>query len=139
MIELQIEDSRGNIIRHQLGEGRHTLGKSLDSDVVLMDSFASRYHADIVVSGKGIFIIDADSKNGIRMNDKRIKKTLKVETGQVFTIGKLSLSIKEPKFKLFIKPGRKPEKQQQDELKNGPDTDIQLENIDDVVSKILMT
>jgi len=139
MIELQIEDSRGNIIRHQLGEGRHTLGKSLDSDIVLMDSFASRYHADIVVSGKGIFIIDADSKNGIRLNDKRIQKTLKLNTGQTFTIGALKLSIKEPKFKLFIKPGRKPEKQKKNELEAGPVTDIQLENIDDIVSKILMS
>ena len=139
MIELQIEDSRGNVIRHQLGEGRHTLGKSLDSDIVLMDSFASRYHADIVVSGKGIFIIDADSKNGIRVGKKRINKTLKLEKGQIFTIGSLKLSINEPRFKLFIKPGRKPEKQKKAEQEEGPVTDIQIENIDDVVSKILMT
>lgn len=107
MIELVVEDIRGNMIIHQLGEGRHTLGKSPDSDIVLMDSYASRYHADIIVAKQGVFVVDADSKNGLRVNDNVVRKTLSLKSGESFSIGHLTLTIRTPKFHLNIKSGRK--------------------------------
>ena len=133
MIELLIEDARGNVISHQLGEGRHTLGKSPESDIVLMDGYASRYHADIVVARQGTFIVDANSKNGIRYKNKTIKKTFKVEDGESFCIGNLTLSISQPKFKLFIRDGRKYNKQSESvDL-----SEVNIANIDETVLKLL--
>ena len=106
MIELHITDERGNTISHQLDLGRHSLGKSSDCDIILMDSFASRHHAELLVSNKGIFIIDAGSKNGIFVNGKRVKQYLKLKEGQPVKIGNLALSIAKPKFKLFVRAGR---------------------------------
>lgn len=108
MIELLIEDSRGNIVTHQLGEGRHTLGKSPDSDLVLMDPYVSRYHADLLVTRTGMFIIDMDSTNGIWSQGKRIKKILKINHGEVFTLGRMKLQTRIPRFKLYVREGRKP-------------------------------
>ena len=135
MIELLIEDGKGNVISHQLGEGRHILGKSLDSDIVLMDNFASRHHADIVVSDIGTFIIDAGSKNGIRINGKRINKLLKFENDTRCTIGNLTLWIREPKFKLFVKDGRIPGKEKSNNSDKPPILDS--DSIDEKVAKLL--
>lgn len=133
MIELLIEDNRGNVIRHQLGEGRHTLGKSPKSDIVLMDGYASRYHADIIVARQGIFIIDANSKNGIRYKDKTTRKTFRIENGESFSIGNLTLSISQPAFKMFIKDGRKSGAHSETvDL-----SEITTGNIDEAVSKLL--
>jgi len=133
MIELLIEDNRGNVISHQLGEGRHTLGKSPESDIVLMDSYASRYHADIVVAKKAVFIVDAKSKNGMRYKKSITRKTLKLENGDSFYIGKLTLTIRKPKFQLYIKDGRK-----FDDNRVCVDlSDINSTNIEETVSRLL--
>ena len=107
MIELLIEDPRGNMITHQLGEGRHTLGKSPNSDVILMDPYVSRYHADFLVTPTGMFIIDMNSKNGIWSEGKRVKKILKINHGVIFTLGKLQLQTRIPRYKLYVREGRK--------------------------------
>lgn len=107
MIDLLIEDERGNIIKHQLGDGKHILGKSASSDVMLMDTFASRNHAELIVSNDTVFVIDTNSKNGVVFMNRRIKKNLKLKPGQSFNIGNLKLSLKKPLFKLFVKAGRK--------------------------------
>ncbi|HEC28283.1 MAG TPA: FHA domain-containing protein [Gammaproteobacteria bacterium] len=106
MIELLVEDKHGNVISHQLGEGRHTMGKSSSSDIILMDQYASRYHADIFVGKSSVFIIDAGSKNGVALNGKKITKTLKLECGDSFNIGDLKLTIGEARYKLFLKNGK---------------------------------
>lgn len=108
MIELLIEDERGNKITHQLGEGRHTLGKSPRSDIVLMDPHASRYHADFLIAKTGMYIIDMNSTNGTWVNGKRINKVLKIEHGDTFTLGKLKLITRIPKYNLYVRQGRKP-------------------------------
>ncbi len=108
MIELLIEDERGNKITHQLGEGRHTLGKSPSSDVVLMDPHSSRYHADLLITRTGMFIIDMNSTNGIWSDGKKINKILKIEHGQTFSLGNLQLSTRVPRYNLYVRQGRKP-------------------------------
>lgn len=133
MIELLIEDNRGNVISHQLGEGRHTLGKSPESDIILMDSYASRYHADIVVAKQAVFIVDADSKNGIRYKKNINRKTLKLKNGDSFYIGSLTLTIRQPKFQLYIKNGRKFD----DDRVCVDLSEISSSNIEEAVSRLL--
>lgn len=138
MIELLIEDERGNMITHQLGEGRHTLGKSVDADIVLMDGFVSRYHADIFVTKSGVYIIDMESTNGILFEGQKVNKTMKIEDGQSFHIGKLKLTTKLPQYRLFVREGRKPILA---DMHHGAVTapDASAETINDKVSRILMT
>jgi len=143
MIELLIEDERGNMITHQLGEGRHTLGKSADADIVLMDTFVSRYHADLFVTKSGVYIIDMESTNGIFFENKKINKTMKIEDGQSFNIGKLKLTTRLPQYRLFVREGRKPILEYKDsgsvpDVPAKSNTETKDENINDKVSRILM-
>ena len=133
MIELLIEDSRGNVISHQLGEGRHTLGKSPESDIVLMESYASRYHADIIVAKQGVFVVDANSKNGIRYKGEIIRKSLSLKDGETFDIGHSKLTIRNPKFQLHIKEGRR----FNDERECVDLSEINSNNIEETVSRLL--
>jgi pSer/pThr/pTyr-binding forkhead associated (FHA) protein len=135
MIELLIEDQRGNVITHQLGEGRHTMGQSPDSDIVIMDEYTSRYHADIFVNKTGVFIIDMESTNGIWLDGKRVDKTLKMEADRPVTIGKMKLTIRVPKHTFFVKEGRKPELGQDDADEEAPVAD----NVDKQIQRILMS
>jgi pSer/pThr/pTyr-binding forkhead associated (FHA) protein len=135
MIELLIEDQRGNVITHQLGEGRHTLGQSPDSDIVIMDEYTSRYHADIFVNKTGVFIIDMNSTNGIWQDGKRVDKTLKMQANQPVTVGKMKLTIRVPKHTFFVKEGRKPDLGQDDPAEETAVTD----DVDKKVQRILMS
>jgi pSer/pThr/pTyr-binding forkhead associated (FHA) protein len=137
MIELLIEDQRGNVITHQLGEGRHTVGQSPDSDIVIMDEYTSRYHADIFVNKTGVFIIDMNSTNGIWSEGKRINNILKLEAGQSVTVGKMKLTTRVPKHTIFVREGRKPDLgQDQDDAAEEPDDP---ENVDQKIQRILMS
>ena len=109
MIELLISDKRGNVITHQLGEGRFTLGQSPDCDIVIMDEYTSRYHADIFVNKTGVFIIDMNSTNGIWSAGKRVDDIMQLEPGQPVTVGKMKLTTRIPQHTIFVKQGRKPD------------------------------
>jgi len=105
LIELLVKDVRGNVIRHQLGEGKHHLGKSIDSDIVTMDPHASRHHADLIVTPNGIFLIDANSTNGTRLNKKKIHLA-QLQVGDCFQIAKLELTIAKASHYFALKKGR---------------------------------
>ena len=105
MIDLAIKDLRGNIIIHKLGAGKHTLGKSLTSDVVLMDKYTSRHHADIIVTDKKIVLIDFNSTNGIWINKSRAGKKTMLESGSTFIIGSLVLSVNDSIFNYAVRQG----------------------------------
>jgi len=106
MIDLNIKDQRGNVIKHQLGEGKHVLGKSPRSDIIVMDPFCSRHHADLIVTSDGIILVDANSTNGIWINNGRAPEKVKLEYGTVFQIGKLALSVEKSTFSYAVKTGR---------------------------------
>lgn len=117
MIELLVKDSRGNIIRHQLGEGKHRLGKSIHSDIVLMDNYASRYHADLIVTKQGVYLIDANSKNGLWVNGRRIKNKVLLQAGDSFQVSNLSLTLAKATHYFALKKGRQ---YSQDEIDLNP-------------------
>ena len=105
MIELSIKDRRGNIIKHQLGEGKHTLGKSIVTDVILMDHYVSRHHADIIVTKDAVFLVDSGSKNGAWVNGRRIEKCCRLRETDLVRLGGLELCIKSSSFHFAIKSG----------------------------------
>jgi uncharacterized protein YacL (UPF0231 family) len=64
------------------------IGKAMDNDVVIDDSYTSRYHAVLYTDDKGDFIIeDTASTNGTFINDIQIVKK-KVQPEDKVTFGK---------------------------------------------------
>jgi len=118
MIDLEIKDSRGNVIIHKLGEGKHTLGKSPSSDIILMDSYASRHHADIIVAGDNIVLIDFNSTNGIWVDNSRVLEKVALKSGSVFRIGRLELMVSESIYNYAIKKGGAYSTEEVDILRN---------------------
>lgn len=105
MIELLVKDVRGNIIRHQLGEGKFQLGKSIHSDIVTMDPHASRHHADLIVTVDGVYLIDANSTNGTWMNKQKLEKVM-LQIGDCFQIAKLELTVAKASHYFALKKGK---------------------------------
>lgn len=105
MIDLEIKDNKGNMIIHKLGEGKHVLGKSIVSDIVLMDFYASRHHADLIVTDNKIVMIDFNSTNGVWVNDVRASAKTVLEYGIPFRMGRLKLSIKKSIYNYSVKAG----------------------------------
>ena len=64
-----------------------TLGRHSDSDIVLHEKAASRYHAEIHRRDDGIFFVDKESTNGTHINSQRISEH-KLNNGDQIRIGK---------------------------------------------------
>ena len=64
-----------------------TLGRHSGSDIVLQETAASRYHAEIHRKDDGIFFIDKESTNGTHINGRRISEH-KLTNGDQIRIGK---------------------------------------------------
>jgi ribosomal protein L37AE/L43A len=64
------------------------IGKASDNDIVIDDSYLSRYHAVLTIDDKSNFILeDSNSTNGTFVNDIQIIKK-KVVSGDKVTFGK---------------------------------------------------
>jgi VWFA-related protein len=64
--------SSGNQVA--LRKGKTLIGALEDNDLVLTGSKVSRYHAEIVVRGRSVEIVDLDSTNGIQINGQSVKR-----------------------------------------------------------------
>lgn len=65
-----------------------TIGRSLDNDVVLNDSFVGRHHCQIAHADDGTFtLIDFNSKNGTYVNGKRIFGSIRLDPFDTVKIG----------------------------------------------------
>lgn len=50
------------------------IGRALDNDIVLEDRSASRYHALIRIEASSVILEDLRSRNGVRVNGKKVNK-----------------------------------------------------------------
>lgn len=57
-----------------LRKGKTLIGALEDNDLVLAGSKVSRYHAEIVVRGRRVEIVDLDSTNGIQINGQPVTR-----------------------------------------------------------------
>ena len=62
-------------------------GRETDNDIVLLESQTSRYHAKIEMEGNTWFVRDLDSRNGVRLNGKRITKSSLLTINDELQIG----------------------------------------------------
>jgi pSer/pThr/pTyr-binding forkhead associated (FHA) protein len=58
-----------------------TIGRSRSNDISLEDSRVSRHHARIVRDARGFIIEDLNSRNGTRVDDRRVRAGCTVAGG----------------------------------------------------------
>src|SRR6478672_12695423 len=67
------------------------IGRTPDADLELTDETASRQHARIMTAGGQVRLVDLDSHNGTFVNGERIEGTRVLFSGDVVTLGELTL------------------------------------------------
>ena len=78
----------------------YTVGRALESDIILLDWSVSGVHAQISVSEKdGVSICDLSSKNGTKLNNQSMTSGLNISlnSSDLITFGRVSLQ--------FFRPG----------------------------------
>ncbi len=82
-----------------------------------MDKHASRYHADLIVTKDGVYLIDANSTNGLWINRQRIKNKVLLQAGESFQVASLNLTLAKATHYFALKKGRQ---YSQDEIDLNP-------------------
>lgn len=93
MLELEIIDANGNRSQHNLGAGIYRLGKAKQCEIPLMDDYASRFHAEIVVNNNGSQLLDTNSTNGLWRGAERIEKIDDLVAGESIRLGKSKINV----------------------------------------------
>lgn len=72
------------------------VGRGESCDFVLCDEDVSREHASIARSGAGVTLRDLDSKNGVRVQGRRVEGSCWLHDGDIVRIGQTSLRLMDP-------------------------------------------
>lgn len=67
--------------------GAVRVGRSSHCEIVLADDVASREHCRIEREGDRIFLVDLESRNGVKVNGRRVEGRRELHHGDVVTIG----------------------------------------------------
>jgi pSer/pThr/pTyr-binding forkhead associated (FHA) protein len=67
--------------------GVTVLGRSPESDIVILDPYVSARHAEIVLSGSGFFVRDLGSANGTYVNGRRLGRKRLLRRGDRLEVG----------------------------------------------------
>ncbi|MFN3186462.1 MAG: FHA domain-containing protein [Nannocystaceae bacterium] len=71
-------------------------GRGRGATVALDDPDVSRQHARIVVEPEGLTIFDLGSKNGLRVDGRRIHDAVTLGHGDELTVGEITLRLQHP-------------------------------------------
>ena len=74
-----------------LSNGRFILGRAGDAGLTLDDPLISRHHAAIDVSAGVATLVDLDSRNGVRVNGKKVTRERVLSPGDRIAIGSFEL------------------------------------------------
>ena len=69
------------------------IGREGDCQIVLTDRLVSRHHGRLTMNDDGLTIEDLDSRNGVFVNQRRIRKAALLTHGDVIGIGLQSLEV----------------------------------------------
>lgn len=75
---------------------RYTVGRLEDNTMHIPDASVSSHHAEIVVNGDDIFIVDVGSTNGTFINNEKVHDGL-LKPGQTLRFGSVELKIDDGK------------------------------------------
>src|SRR5262249_22596804 len=77
-------------------EGVVSVGRGEEAQLRLGDDSVSRLHARIFISQLEVRVADLDSKNGVQVNGERIRETQTLVSGDVVSIGDVTLVLRRP-------------------------------------------
>ena len=107
---LQTEKSNGPCLVMLYGEGqelifpirqnRTTIGRDIDSDIVLRDVKISKKHAAVVLEGDKFWIEDLESKNGVFVNGRHISDKRRLINGNLIKLGFTIFRVEYEKLKV---------------------------------------
>jgi diguanylate cyclase (GGDEF)-like protein len=80
-------------IEYKVRQGKNTLGRKPDNDIVIMDESASRFHAEIYSQNDLAVINDLGSTNGTYVNRERICKPHVFQPGDQVRVGQCVISV----------------------------------------------
>jgi len=80
--------------RFLLSDGSTLIGRAANCQIVLDDALVSRRHAQLVVAGKQVTIIDLGSANGVQVNGDRAGESTVLTPGDVISIGQQEMVLR---------------------------------------------
>ena len=88
---------RGDSVESELHVGHQTLriGRDARNDVVLDDKTVTRFHAEVTREGSSFYISDLNSRNGVWVNNQRIKGKTPLTLGVPVTVGAFEVTLED--------------------------------------------
>jgi hypothetical protein len=88
---------RGDSVESELHVGRQTvrIGRDARNDVVLDDKTVTRFHAEVIREGSSYYVADLNSRNGVWVNNQRIKGKTPLTLGVPVTVGAYELTLED--------------------------------------------
>lgn len=74
-----------------LPQGETSIGRSRSNPIVLEDPLVSRQHLRLLVTGEAVLAEDLDSAHGTFLNDKRVRGSVSLNSGDVIQLGDIKL------------------------------------------------
>ena len=74
-------------LRHVELDCPAVVGRSPETDLMVLDPEVSRRHARFENDGKVVFLTDLESSNGTFLNGKRLRETIEVRPGDQIDVG----------------------------------------------------
>ncbi len=88
---------RGDSVESELHLRRQTIriGRDARNDVVLDDKTVTRFHAEVGPDGDGYYIVDLNSRNGVWINNQRIRAKTPLTMGVPATVGAYEVTLED--------------------------------------------
>jgi hypothetical protein len=80
--------SRGSI---ELPDGQYLIGRSSACDIVIDEPRVSRRHAQVEVDGLDVHVVDLESRNGVYVNDRPVRRMQALAEGDLIMVGAAEL------------------------------------------------
>ena len=90
---LLLDDPEGQVF--DVPEGRTRIGRAAENDVRLRDKTVSRFHCNVMRSGREVRVEDTDSHNSTRVNGLYAGKA-SLQEGDILRVGRLRLRFHDP-------------------------------------------
>jgi hypothetical protein len=89
-VVVRLSWSRGSV---ELSDGQYLIGRSSACDIVIDESRVSRRHAQLEVDGTDVHVVDLESRNGVYVNDRRVRRMQALAEGDVVLVGGAELTV----------------------------------------------
>jgi pSer/pThr/pTyr-binding forkhead associated (FHA) protein len=78
----------------QISSGQTLVGRNEDCQIQLSSTTISRYHCEISITPKGVFVRDHDSTNGTFVNGEKIDQLTQLQPGDRISIGDVNMTLR---------------------------------------------